>query len=65
MPFTARPVSQRLLNLDEYVGKPLVQFFSQLSEVWSQKGLSFTKGRFLAIANRELSDALVHGQGHV
>jgi hypothetical protein len=45
-----------------YLGKSLVQFLSQLSEVAAQRTLGLTKGCFLASAYRELSFALVRGQ---
>jgi hypothetical protein len=48
-----------------YLGKPLVQFLSQLSEVAAQKTLGLNQGSFLASAYRELSVALVRGQGRV
>jgi hypothetical protein len=42
-----------------------VQFLSQLSEVAAQLTLGLTKGSFLASSYRELSVALVRGQGQV
>jgi hypothetical protein len=48
-----------------YLGKPVVRFLSQLSEVAAQTSLGLTKGSFLASTYRELSVSLVCGQGRV
>ena len=53
------------VEIDGYLGKPIVLYLNTLSEVAAARGPAMTKGSFLAGAHRELSVALIKCLGSV